>query len=534
MPLMSQGRIAWVCVAVAAVAAASARDGLAQAAKEAGAEPKAVERPSDEARLAAVLKSLDVRLDADFVDAPFRDVAEFVGSKAGVRIVLDRRALESAGYGADTSVTFSSKQLPLRSLLNLLLHRYGLTWVVQPGSLRITSVEESSKHVQAMALDVSDLILPGSPQMEERRTALVDMIQNHTGHPSPGWIDEGGLGRVSLSNEGVLIISTVGPVQRDIETLVEVVRGEARRVAKKSDWKPAVIASAADESHAEIRAKLEALASLDFADAPLGDVCAFIADRQQLPIHVDQRGLESAGFGIDSPVTLKVTNAPLCELLRELLDPMELTYVVRDHVVFVTSREESLKECRWRVYAMADLADSEDDEEAAEQLDALNQLIQTHTGNPGPGWMDDGEVGAVSSVALARSLVISTTDEVHDEVQRLLSEIRRRRRAAAAPPASPAYEQRAYRWVKTDDGQAVIEPKELLELIRESLPKGHWKREPRQVGELYIIEQTPRGHRDIQRAMQRLGIPLLRNGGGLGGGLGPSLGGGMGGGGGFF
>ena len=96
---------------------------------------------------------------------------------------------------------------------------------------------------------------------------------------------------------------------------------------------------------------------LDFEDAPLIDVAAFLADFHGIEFVLDDRALAEYGIDGDTPVTIRVRGISLRSALRLMLrriDPV-LTFTARDEVLQITSREETENRLTTRSYPVGDL-----------------------------------------------------------------------------------------------------------------------------------------------------------------------------------
>ena len=96
-----------------------------------------------------------------------------------------------------------------------------------------------------------------------------------------------------------------------------------------------------------ILAKLEAKVPMQFPDGtPLEDVlkyvkaCSMGATDNGIPIYLDLDGLKKAGATKDSVISISSDDLPLKTSMRRLLDPLGLTYVVKDGLLTVTAKPE--------------------------------------------------------------------------------------------------------------------------------------------------------------------------------------------------
>jgi hypothetical protein len=111
----------------------------------------------------------------------------------------------------------------------------------------------------------------------------------------------------------------------------------------------------AGSSEERIHAALNKTTELDFVEAPLKDVVQYLADLHSIPLVLATKKLSEAGIDPDTPVTKKLNGVTLRSALRLLLRDLELTYLVRDEVVQITTPEDAEAHVINKVYPVADL-----------------------------------------------------------------------------------------------------------------------------------------------------------------------------------
>jgi len=94
---------------------------------------------------------------------------------------------------------------------------------------------------------------------------------------------------------------------------------------------------------------------LEFADTPLSDVVDFIKNKHEIEIQLDSKGLTDAAVDPSAPITRSVKGISLRSALRLILEEFDLTYVVQDEVLKITSKEKADEILTTRVYPVADL-----------------------------------------------------------------------------------------------------------------------------------------------------------------------------------
>jgi general secretion pathway protein D len=106
----------------------------------------------------------------------------------------------------------------------------------------------------------------------------------------------------------------------------------------------------------EITRKLDTDVELKYRNSPLGEVLDELSAITGVPIVLDQRALSAVRISRDTPVSKTVTSRlPLKSALNILLEDLDLTYVLNNDVLNVTSREARRTMTYPRTYRVADL-----------------------------------------------------------------------------------------------------------------------------------------------------------------------------------
>lgn len=181
--------------------------------------------------------------------------------------------------------------------------------------------------------------------------------------------------------------------------------------------------------------------SLDFQNARLGEVIAYLQEFSGLNFHIDA---EAGKDRDDDRITLKVKDVSLRTALKLVLNPRDLGCVYRDGVIVVTTKARLAARTVTRVYDIRDLQfklqdfpgpkfeldykqsgldtsilNQFEDPKGGFETETLIDLIKT---NLQPrSWEDSGEV----SISMAGGLlVVSQTRSVHEELGRFLDLLR--------------------------------------------------------------------------------------------------------------
>jgi len=110
------------------------------------------------------------------------------------------------------------------------------------------------------------------------------------------------------------------------------------------------------EREMEIQRKLKMPVSLRFNDSPLGEVMDHLARLTGVNIHLDPRGLAEEGVTTNTPVSISLANEiSLQSALNLILEPLHLSYVIKDEVLKITSEQLKDGEVYTVTYNVADL-----------------------------------------------------------------------------------------------------------------------------------------------------------------------------------
>ncbi len=165
------------------------------------------------AALAKVLPQ--VRLNA----VSLSDAMDYMRSAMQVNLVVQWRALESAGIDRSTPVTVELRNIPAGNVLRHILQDVGgssvrLGMMIDGGTLIVSTEEDVSAHVKTILYDVSDLIISpdGKPVADEqaRQKKVVDLIQViEQSIAFESWKGNGGtLGYIQEFNNKLIIVQS--------------------------------------------------------------------------------------------------------------------------------------------------------------------------------------------------------------------------------------------------------------------------------------------------------------------------------------
>ena len=92
-----------------------------------------------------------------------------------------------------------------------------------------------------------------------------------------------------------------------------------------------------------------------FREQPLASAMEKLALAADVTIRLDIKALEDASIGPDMPVTFDAKKATLKAALKSLLGPLDLTFVVKNEAILVTTPEKAGNELVTKVYPVHDL-----------------------------------------------------------------------------------------------------------------------------------------------------------------------------------
>src|SRR5207244_1491804 len=89
---------------------------------------------------------------------------------------------------------------------------------------------------------------------------------------------------------------------------------------------------------------------LEVADLPLEKCIGYLRDYHKISIWLDRMAFTDEGVAIDQPVTLKLAGVTLRSVLKLLLEPMQLSYVIEDGVMKITTSARVAEKLVTRTY----------------------------------------------------------------------------------------------------------------------------------------------------------------------------------------
>ena len=92
----------------------------------------------------------------DFQEIPLNQIIDVISEEHGITIVFDRQGLESLAISEETEITIKLSNLPLKSVLNLMLAQVeDLTYLVNNDVLMITTRDVADSYLETRIYDVN-------------------------------------------------------------------------------------------------------------------------------------------------------------------------------------------------------------------------------------------------------------------------------------------------------------------------------------------------------------------------------------------
>jgi hypothetical protein len=405
--------------------------------------PPPPDRPNDiaERRIEAVLAQ---STSFEFIETPLADVARELGRRHAVNVLLDTRALDGVGIGADTPITRSADDVPLDHALRRLLRDLDLVHTLSGETLIITTPEEEEIRLATRCYRTQSLAAAEDGQAE----ALIDLVETIV-HPD-AWESVGGPGSI-VSFGGVLVVSQTRDIHAQTASLLAALQ---RHLDDRDSIAPIDALVGPQVWQERLLAALDEPTALALNRKPLADLVDAIEARHHVPVELDTRSLDGIGVGSDTSVTVQLEGLRLESALRLALPELDLTTIIGESAITITTPEEAESRGQYpRIYPVGDLAREITVDNSAYWGRALNSVGfggGGFFGYPLPdtpydvvsdflttlvdpdGWEDVGGPAAIDDYAGA--IVVLARRETHAKVERLLAELRHRWKPPVYPP----------------------------------------------------------------------------------------------------
>lgn len=337
----------------------------------------------------------------EFTETSLREVGKWVEDQRKIPVLFDAAALSGEGIPLGEPVTDKLANAPLYLLLNR-LQSLGLAWYVEDRILHITTRVAADERLTTQPYNVADLLDAGY-----KLNDLGDTLMQATSGP---WEEVDGTGGEMQWLGDVQFVRQTAHVHREIAGLLAALRKHGRQTFTLDP-----------PQHALLRQKLEQNIDVSFRETTLVRAVADLAEKSGADIRLDMPSVRKAGVRDRQPVSLSLTDRKLSTVLDVLLNDLGLTWILRDGVLWIVSKEDSEELQKTAVYDVRDLC--RDDSEST----ALSDAVMSQTA--GPWEVIDGTGGTIA-FPKSGTLVVRSTERSLREVLDLLETYRKALRAS--------------------------------------------------------------------------------------------------------
>ncbi len=178
---------------------------------------------------------------------------------------------------------------------------------------------------------------------------------------------------------------------------------------------------------------------LQFSEIPINEVMNHLQEEYQFPIVFDSAALDEVAISPETEVTVNLRNVTLRSALNLMLRQPgleDVTYMVNDEVLLITTQEEANLHLVIAVYQVDDLVDNTSPRKKGEKS-PYTSLVKVITDCVEyDSWMTNGSGEGVAHLMKPGMLVVSQTQPVQDKIAALLEKLRTT--SASMPKAEPA------------------------------------------------------------------------------------------------
>ena len=157
-----------------------------------------------------------------------------------------------------------------------------------------------------------------------------------------------------------------------------------------------------------IRAALAEPTRLELIRVPLGELPEIIKERHGIEVQTDRKALGQVAASEDDPITRALDGITLASALRLILDELDLTYVIRDEVLMLTTNKAAAAMIETRIHDVSDLLTGDESADSlAEKLIVLSPDVKN-----------------TRVVPFGNTLAVRASLPVHSELETVLKKLR--------------------------------------------------------------------------------------------------------------
>jgi hypothetical protein len=168
---------------------------------------------------------------------------------------------------------------------------------------------------------------------------------------------------------------------------------------------------------------------LDFTEIPLNEIINTLADEYDIPIVFDNAALDEVAISPEIEVTVNLRNVPLRSALNLILRQPgieDLTYVIDENVLLITTKERADATLQVRMYRIDDLEMFADPpREGAQGWTDFTPLVRVITSCVEPDSWKQNDTGDGDIILIRPGvLVVAQTHMVHEKIEQVLGQLR--------------------------------------------------------------------------------------------------------------
>lgn len=434
---MSCHRWSWAAALSAAVVVAGPFVLAAEQESPPEAAPKAAPEAAKKIRgQRAIEEALKQKVDAEFVQLPARQFADWLEERGGFEVEIDNRGLTDAGLDPEPmEIDFTAKQMSLGAVLHHALRPLDLTWVVSNDVLLITTADKAGEQLSGEMYPAADLVKFRGPDGKVSVNAehLIELV---TGTCAPvTWDSVGGAGSLK-EYKGLLVVSQTRAVHAQVRGLLETLRA-ANSALAGGDRAPRRLHDGVSDD-AAVLAALNTQTHWSLVQTPLGELVAAIGREKNVPVLIDQRGMADAGIDPGAvEVNAEISATKLSSALDRVFDQLDLAYVVDHEAIVITTKDRAASMFETHFYGVDDLVAA--DQPGDEPDSRAEELQQWLTGTVDPAsWDAVGGSNNAVFVAPWKLLVVSAPASTQHKAADALDKLREAKRRQAEAGLEPS------------------------------------------------------------------------------------------------
>ena len=191
------------------------------------------------------------------------------------------------------------------------------------------------------------------------------------------------------------------------------------QITPRAGLSPTTLAASAARKRIELALSQET--TFDYLDQPLSEVVEDVGFSHKIPIVLDKKALDDFGIDTSTPITINIKGVSLRSAFRLMLDQLDLTYLIRDEVLMITTLEEAQTSQQVRLYPVSDLLPQD------KAGDWLTEMMTTIV-KP-ESWDASGGAGSVIYVDHLEVLIVRQSEDVLHEIDELLAALKSLRKS---------------------------------------------------------------------------------------------------------